>query len=167
MNIKEIKELMEAVRQNEIAELEVERAGVKVRIRKEGHPAPIGSTLPVSTSSLAASHPVPVASSIGGVGLPTSSQPGSTVTPDEEELYVVRSPIVCTFYRAPNSNAEAFVKLGDLVEPGRVLCIIEAMKLMNEIESEVSGEIAKIYLENGEPVEFGQALFGIRLVQKT
>ena len=89
------------------------------------------------------------------------------MTPDEEELYVVRSPIVGTFYRAPNSNAEAFVKLGDLVEPGRVLCIIEAMKLMNEIESEVSGEIAKIYLENGEPVEFGQALFGIRLVQKT
>ncbi|PYV45582.1 MAG: acetyl-CoA carboxylase, biotin carboxyl carrier protein [Acidobacteria bacterium] len=155
MKIKEIKELMEAVRQNAIAEVEVERAGVKLRIRKEGHPAPIASTLPVSTSSLAASHPAPVASSIGGVGLPTSSQPGSTVTPDEE------------VYRAPNSNAEAFVKLGDLVEPGRVLCIIEAMKLMNEIESEVSGEIAKIYLENGEPVEFGQALFGIRLVQKT
>jgi acetyl-CoA carboxylase biotin carboxyl carrier protein len=167
MNIKEIKELIEAVRQNGIAELEVERAGVKVRIRKEMHPTSIGSTLPVSTSNLTASHTVPLASSIGGVSLPTSSEPGSTVSADEEELYVVRSPIVGTFYRAPNPNGEAFVKLGDLVEPGRVLCIIEAMKLMNEIESEVSGEIAMIHLENGEPVEFGQALFGIRLVQKT
>jgi len=167
MNIKEIKELMEAVRQNGIAELELERAGVKVRIRKEGHLAPMGLTLPVSTSNLTASHPVPLASSMGGSSVPTPSLPGSPVTADEEELYVVRSPIVGTFHRAPNPNAEPFVKPGDLVEPGRVLCIIEAMKLMNEIESEVSGEIAVIYLENGEPVEFGQALFGIRLVQKT
>ena len=139
MNIKEIKELIEAVRQNGIAELEVERAGVKVRIRQERHPASIASTLPVSTSSLTTSHPVPVASSIGGVGFPTSSQPGSTLNAEEAELYVVRSPIVGTFYRAPNPNGEAFVKLGDLVEPGRVLCIIEAMKLMNEIESDLAG----------------------------
>ena len=104
---------------------------------------------------------------MGGSSVATPSLPGSPVTADEEELYVVRSPIVGTFHRAPNPNAEPFVKPGDLVEPGRVLCIIEAMKLMNEIESEVSGEIAVIYLENGEPVEFGQALFGIRLVQKT
>jgi acetyl-CoA carboxylase biotin carboxyl carrier protein len=75
---------------------------------------------------------------------------------------VVRSPIVGTFYRAPNPDAEPFVKAGDTVESGRVLCIIEAMKLMNEIEAEVSGEIVKIYVENREPVEFGEALFGIR-----
>ena len=78
----------------------------------------------------------------------------------------VRSPIVGTFYRAPNPDAEPFVKAGDMVEPGRVLCIIEAMKLMNEIEAEVSGEVVKIYVENGEPVEFGQTLFGIRLSKK-
>ena len=82
------------------------------------------------------------------------------------DLVIVRSPIVGTFYRASNPDAEPFVRLGDFVESGRVLCIIEAMKLMNEIESEASGEIVKIYLENGEPVEFGQSLFGIRPLKK-
>jgi oxaloacetate decarboxylase alpha subunit len=160
MNIKEIKELIEAVCRNGIAELEVERAGVKVRIRKEGQTSLMGSALPAP--GLAASYPASNSSPIGGVSSPTKPATDASLVVNDDNLFIVRSPIVGTFYRAANPNGEPFVKLGDLVESGQILCIIEAMKLMNEIESEVSGEVVKIYLENGEPVEFGQSLFGIR-----
>src|SRR5262249_10161486 len=81
----------------------------------------------------------------------------------EEELHIITSPIVGTFYRAPSPTAEPFVKLGDSVEAGKTLCIIEAMKLMNEIPSDANGDIAKIFVENGQPVEFGQPLFGLKV----
>jgi len=162
MNIKEIKELIEVVSQHGITDLEVERSGVKVRIRKEGQPVVVSSGGPAhSTYAFPTGYP-PAAT-------PTAANANVPVAPSENEdegLLHVRSPIVGTFYRAPNPDAEPFVKAGDRVEPGRVLCIIEAMKLMNEIEAEVSGELVKIYVENGEPVEFGQALFGIRLSKK-
>ena len=162
MNIKEIKELIEFVSQHGITDLEVERSGVKVRIRKEGQPVVVSSGGPAhSTYAFPTGYPPAAA--------PTATSASVPVAPNENEdegLLHVRSPIVGTFYRAPNPDAEPFVKAGDTVEPGRVLCIIEAMKLMNEIEAEVSGEVVKIYVENGEPVEFGQALFGIRLSKK-
>jgi len=162
MNIKEIKELIEVVSQHGITDLEVERSGVKVRIRKEGQPVVVSSGGPAhSTYAFPTGYPPAAA--------PTATSASVPVAPNENEdegLLHVRSPIVGTFYRAPNPDAEPFVKAGDTVEPGRVLCIIEAMKLMNEIEAEVSGEVVKIYVENGEPVEFGQALFGIRLSKK-
>lgn len=164
MNIKEIKELIETVCQNGITELEVERGGVRVRIRKEGAPVPSATSL-VSNPGLSASHvaqPVNIFKE-GSTIKPPSENTGATT---DDDLVVVRSPIVGTFYRASNPDTEPFVKLGDVVESGRVLCIIEAMKLMNEIESEVSGEVVKIYLDNGEPVEFGQSLFGIRPFKK-
>jgi acetyl-CoA carboxylase biotin carboxyl carrier protein len=160
MNIKEIKELIVAFSQYGINELEIERAGVRVRIRKDPHPAVVHPLPSIS------SHPViPVMASAHPIesGMLSPSGP-----PDagDEDLIIVRAPIVGTFYRAPNPEADLFAKIGDSVEPGRVLCIIEAMKLMNEIEAEVSGEIAKIYVENAESVEFGQALFGIRPARK-
>jgi acetyl-CoA carboxylase biotin carboxyl carrier protein len=162
MNIKEIKELIEVVSQHGITDLEVERSGVKVRIRKEGQPVVVSSGGPAhSTYAFPTGYPPAAA--------PAATSASVPVAPNENEdegLLHVRSPIVGTFYRAPNPDAEPFVKAGDTVEPGRVLCIIEAMKLMNEIEAEVSGEVVKIYVENGEPVEFGQALFGIRLSKK-
>lgn len=162
MNIKEIKELMEAVSQNGITELEVERSGVKVRIRKENL-SPQSSAWP----SPAAPPVSPPLVSTGATDNGDSAIPVLTERSVEskENLFIVRSPIVGTFYRSPNPTADPFVKSGDSVEPGRVLCIIEAMKLMNEIEAEVGGEVANIYVENGEPVEFGQALFGIRPAQ--
>jgi len=161
MNIKEIKELIEVVSQHGITDLEVERSGVKVRIRKEGQPMVVSSGGPAQTT-YAFPTGYPPAAAPAATGIPTVP-----VAPNEDEgLLHVRSPIVGTFYRSPNPDAEPFVKAGDTVEPGRVLCIIEAMKLMNEIEAEVSGEVVKIYVENGEPVEFGQALFGIRLSKK-
>ena len=161
MNIKEIKELIEVVSQYGITDLEVERSGVKVRIRKEGQPVVVSTGPAHSTYAFPTGYPPPGATS-ASAGVPTVP-----VAPNEDEgLLHVRSPIVGTFYRSPNPDAEPFVKAGDTVEPGRVLCIIEAMKLMNEIEAEVSGEVVKIFVENGEPVEFGQALFGIRLSKK-
>jgi acetyl-CoA carboxylase biotin carboxyl carrier protein len=165
MNIKEIKELIEAVCQNGITELEIERAGVKVRIRRDMSP-PVSGTSSVSARGLPVSQitqPASAAKEGSAIAKPQAESGGSV----EDELVIVRSPIVGTFYRASNPDTEAFVKLGDAVESGQVLCIIEAMKLMNEIESEVSGEVAKIFVENGEPVEFGQSLFGIRPTKKS
>jgi acetyl-CoA carboxylase biotin carboxyl carrier protein len=160
MNIKEIKELIDAFSQYEINELEIERAGVRLRIRKDsipavGHPHPPASLQP--TPPVVAMTP-----SMETESLPPVGPPGA----GDEDLTIIRSPIVGTFYRAPKPDADVFVKIGDSVEPGSVLCIIEAMKLMNEIEAEVSGEIVKIYVENAESVEFGQALFGIRASRK-
>ena len=164
MNIKEIKELIEVVSQHGITDLEVERSGVKVRIRKEGQSVVVGSMPAHSTYGFPTGYPPATAPALEAT---SASAPAVAVTSNEDEsLLNVRSPIVGTFYRSPNPDSEPFVKVGDAVEPGRVLCIIEAMKLMNEIEAEVSGEVAKIYVENGEPVEFGQALFGIRLSKK-
>lgn len=164
MNIKEIKELVEVVSQHGITELEVERSGVKVRIRKDGQPVVVSSGPAHSAYAFPTGYPPAVAPASEGA---STAVPAVPVTTNEDEgLLHVRSPIVGTFYRSPNPDADPFVKAGDTVEPGRVLCIIEAMKLMNEIEAEVSGEVVKIYVENGEPVEFGQALFGIRLSKK-
>jgi len=165
MNIKEIKELIEAVCQNGIAELEVERAGVRVRIRREVTHA-LSATSSIAAPGLSLSQLTQPSGIVkeAAAAKPQADSSGATA---ENDLVIVRSPIVGTFYRASNPEAEPFVKLGDLVESGQVLCIIEAMKLMNEIESEVSGEVAKIFVENGEPVEFGQSLFGIRPAKKS
>jgi acetyl-CoA carboxylase biotin carboxyl carrier protein len=161
MNIKEIKELIDAFSQYGINELEIERAGVRLRIRKDSSPVAGLSHPPASLQSDA---PVLAASpSVIHEPLPPVGIPGA----GDEDLTIVRSPIVGTFYRASKPDADVFVKIGDSVEPGHVLCIIEAMKLMNEIEAEVSGEIVKIYVENAESVEFGQALFGIRASRKS
>jgi acetyl-CoA carboxylase biotin carboxyl carrier protein len=166
MNIKEIKELIEAVAQNGITDLEVERAGVKVRIRKERQPVVVSSVSANSAYAFPTGYPPAVVPQLGTSAAKAPVGPAGAAN-EEESLFIVRSPIVGTFYRAPNPDSEPFVKTGDTVESGRVLCIIEAMKLMNEIEADVSGEVIKIYVENGEPVEFGQALFGIRPTKNT
>ncbi len=165
MKIDEIKELIESVAQHGITELDIDSSGMKLKIRKE---LPSSS---VMVSSVPAA--IPGGASLAPPTPPLSGEAASPAlvsgppTPSEAgDLFLVRSPIVGTFYHAPNPNSDPFVKVGDVVEPGRVLCIVEAMKLMNEIESEVGGEIAEIFVENGEPVEFGQALFGIRLAKK-
>jgi acetyl-CoA carboxylase biotin carboxyl carrier protein len=163
MNIKEIKELIEAVSQHGITDLEVERAGVKVRIKKDGQAVVMNSVPTSPTYAFPTGYP-PAAPS--PAALVSGAEPAPSVASEEENLFIVRSPIVGTFYRAPNPDAEPFVKAGDTIESGRVLCIIEAMKLMNEIEAEIGGEVAKIYVEDREPVEFGQALFGIRPAKK-
>ena len=169
MNQKELKELIEFIIEKGIAEFELERGDVKVKIKRASEAPPV--VLP--DSRYIAVHPAPVAAA-AAAPVPASAPPtadlAAAVTPvpePEEDLHIVRSPIVGTFYEAPTPGAPPFVKVGDPVEVGQVLCIVEAMKLMNEIEAEVSGEIVKIYVENAESVEFGQALFGIRASRKS
>ncbi len=153
MNLKEIKELIEILKGTDISELEIERSGVKVRIRKGGdvtfHPAMPRMDYPPVALVAPAIHETPA---------PAAEKP---VEPAKASQIKVTSPIVGTFYRSSSPDKPALVEIGDAVKKGQVLCIIEAMKLMNEIESESAGKIVQILIENGQPVEYGQPLFVI------
>jgi acetyl-CoA carboxylase biotin carboxyl carrier protein len=162
MNQKELKELIDFLIEKDISEFELERGDVKVRIKRGGDTAGgIAHTVPMAPVPMAAS---PLATTHSAA--PASSAPVASAAappaPAEEELHTVKSPIVGTFYEAPGPGALPFVKPGDQVSAGQVLCIIEAMKLMNEIESDTSGEVVKVLVNNGQPVEYGQPLFSIR-----
>ena len=156
MDIKEIRELIQAVCESGIAELELERTGVKVRIRKDN---PLSQSVQVETNSSDESLPVQLIDQSTAQSLEKTS---SISNSDESDLHIIRSPIVGTFYQSSKPNAKPFVQIGDQVEAGSVLCIIEAMKLMNEIESEFNAEIVEILVENGTPVEFGQVLMRVK-----
>lgn len=147
MTIEEIKELVQLVLESGVAELEVARGDQRVRIRRNAK---------VTTQHVMA--PAAALASHGSAPLDAAPREPS---PDDSVLYV-KSPIVGTFYDAPAPDAPPFVRVGDRVQPGQVLCIIESMKLMNEIESEMAGTISKQLVENGRPVEYGEALFAIR-----
>jgi acetyl-CoA carboxylase biotin carboxyl carrier protein len=169
--LQELRELVEFLKANGIAEFDMERADLKVRLKFAGlQPAMPGVDLS-NLSSLAnamaaqnATAPTPALPAHAGsaaAAFPAPAAPAAETGP-EAGAHIVKSPIVGTFYNAPSPDAEAFVKVGDHVSSGQVLCIVEAMKLMNEIESDASGEIVKIYVKTGQPVEYGQALFAIR-----
>jgi acetyl-CoA carboxylase biotin carboxyl carrier protein len=158
MNQKEIKELIELLVEKDIAEFEMERGDVKLHIKRGGaHETLAAGPL------LAQVAPVPVVAAATAPA-PAAHVPPPTVaaTAEEEDLAIVKSPIVGTYYEAPSPGSPPYVKVGDAVKEGQVLCIIEAMKLMNEIEADVSGEIVKMFIPNGSPVEYGMPLFGIR-----
>src|SRR5579872_2347758 len=154
MNQKELKELIEFLIEKDITEFELERGDVKVRI-KRGQEAAAGTALTFT-------HSAPSAGSSAAEGASVSAPPAAKPAP-EEELHIVRSPIVGTYYESPSPGSPPFCKPGDKVEVGQVLCIVEAMKLMNEIESDVAGELVKILVNNGQPIEYGQELFSIRV----
>jgi acetyl-CoA carboxylase biotin carboxyl carrier protein len=164
MNQKELKELIEFLIEKDIAEFELERGDVKVKIKRAGehmvvhpHAEPRFYAVPAAPPPAAEIGAVPVA------GTTTPAAPAAPPAPaPEENLQAVKSPIVGTFYEAPSPGAPPFVKVGDQVEVGQVLCIVEAMKLLNEIESDVAGEIVKKLATNGQPIEYGQELFAIR-----
>ncbi|RXH55678.1 acetyl-CoA carboxylase biotin carboxyl carrier protein [Granulicella sibirica] len=167
-NLDELRELIEFLKANEIAEFDMERADLKVRIKFAGEApaAPAVSALDMAQlsrlmASAGAAAPVagaaPVAAAVAPA--PAVEAPAASV---EEKVHEVKSPIVGTFYDSPSPGAPAFVKVGDIVEVGQVLCIVEAMKLMNEIESDVAGEVVKRIASSGQPVEYGQALFAIK-----
>ena len=158
MNQKELKELIEFLIEKDIAEFELERGDVKVRIKRAVEVAPLAAVAPVIHMAPAA---MPMAATPSAGASPGPAAP-SAREPVEEGLHIVKSPIVGTFYEAPSPGAPACVKVGDTVQDGQVLCIVEAMKLMNEIESDASGEIVKKLVQNGQPVEYGQALFAVR-----
>jgi acetyl-CoA carboxylase biotin carboxyl carrier protein len=150
MNLKELKEIIDLVTSKEsIEELELEKSGVRLRIKRVSLHGPSISVTHQQLSSAA-------------VALPPAQVSTEALKETEEELYFIKSPIVGTFYKASSPTSEAFVSVGDFVEKGSVVCIVEAMKLMNEIESDVAGEIITILVENGQPVEYGEKLFAIR-----
>jgi acetyl-CoA carboxylase biotin carboxyl carrier protein len=162
MNQKELKELIEFLIEKDIAEFELERGDVKVRIKRAGEHTFAHSqgearffAVPAAPAAAPELGVVPVAAAPAATSAPAAPAP-------EEGLHMVKSPIVGTFYEAPSPGAPPFVKPGDGVEVGQVLCIVEAMKLLNEIESDVAGEIVKKLAVNGQPIEYGQELFVIR-----
>ena len=163
MNQKELKELIEFLIEKDISEFELERGDVKVKIKRGAEaPAQIIAAPPVVAPVMAA--PLAAATAMPMTPASTATTPPKESAPAaEEDLYTVKSPIVGTFYESPSPGAPPFFRVGDTVESGQVLCIIEAMKLMNEIESDVSGEIVKRHVNNGQPVEYGQPLFAIRV----
>ena len=164
MNQKELKELIEFLIEKDIAEFELERGDVKVRIKRAGEHTVVHSqaeprfyAVPAAPSPAVEVGAVPVA------GVPPAAPAAPAAAPAADEgLHKVKSPIVGTFYEAPSPGAPPFVKPGDSVEVGQVLCIVEAMKLLNEIESDVAGEVVKKLANNGQPIEYGQELFLIR-----
>lgn len=164
MTVDEIKELIQVVNDSGIAELEVQRGDNRVRIRRSNPPSAQEFLLPASPV-LATPAMIGQAQMVAGHAAPsqTLSPPLPTPPPPAEaELVYVKSPIVGTFYASGSPGSPAFVKIGDVVTPGQVLCIIESMKLMNEIESEVSGTIVSKLVENGRPVEYGESLFAVQ-----
>ena len=166
MNSKELKELIEFLIEKDIAEFELERGDVKVRIKRAGehtvvhsHAEPRFYAVPPAPGAGAESAAVPLV--VAAPAVPAAAAIPAAPAP-EEGLHTVKSPIVGTFYEAPSPGAPPFVKVGDAVELGQVLCIVEAMKLLNEIESDIAGEIVKKLAVNGQPIEYGQELFVIR-----
>ena len=165
MNQKELKELIDFLIEKDISEFELERGDVKVRIKRGADTAApvIAHAVPIAPMPVASvGHPATHSSASATTPAPVTNSAGAAPVASEEELHMVKSPIVGTFYEAPGPGALPFVKPGDQVAAGQVLCIIEAMKLMNEIESDASGEIVKVLVNNGQPVEYGQPLFAIR-----
>jgi acetyl-CoA carboxylase biotin carboxyl carrier protein len=159
MDLDTLKQILNLVREHELSELEVEQDGLRLKIRKDPMVAVATPALPVPSRS----PEVAVSSSaVPTLSAPASSTVGLDNAEAEIELAVVKSPIVGTFYRSPEPGAPSFVDVGTTVKKGQVLCIIEAMKLMNEIDSEYDGEIVNVYVESGQPVQYGERLFAIR-----
>ena len=169
MNQKEIKELIELLVEKDITEFELERGDMKLHVKRGATTAPIVQVAPAVAQmpalgvAPAAAHVAPLAPAITAPNAPASIQAGAApAEASDADLFIVKSPIVGTYYEAPSPGTPPFVKVGDSVKEGQVLCIIEAMKLMNEIEAEVSGVIEKVFISNGSPVEYGMPIYGIR-----
>ena len=156
MDLDEIKQILEMMREHELAEFELEREGFKLRLRKNAAgqwaaPMPAVNFVPAPVSAVPAA---PAA--------PSAGEPVLTAANEDVDLAIVKSPIVGTFYRSPEPGAKSFVETGQQIKKGQVLCIIEAMKLMNEITADTDGELVKAYVENGQAVQYGERLFAIK-----
>jgi acetyl-CoA carboxylase biotin carboxyl carrier protein len=156
VNLDDVREILALMRDNGLSEFEIERDGLKLRLRKDSAGT---ATAPLVAAAYTQNPAVPQA--VAAAVAPVASAPAEAAG-TEIELAVVKSPIVGTFYRSSEPGAQAFVEIGASVKKGQVLCIIEAMKLMNEIDSEYDGEIVNVYVENGQPVQYGERLFAIK-----
>ena len=160
--LRELKELVEFLKENNIGEFDLERDELKIRIKfaqEAGADLAGLARLAVQPAVTHASGVMPVAQAAADS---PAAEPPAAGADEDAALHIVKSPIVGTFYESPSPGSPAFVKIGDQVEVGSVLCIVEAMKLMNEIESDAAGEVVKRLVQNGQPVEYGQALFAVR-----
>ena len=160
MEFDEINRVLDMMREHELSEFELEREGFKIRIKKG---APLNAPAPFAVPTIQNGGPVPQQPFASPPPPPLEAVP-SPVAPasDEVDFAIVKSPIVGTFFRSAEPGAPSFVEVGTTVKKGEVLCIIEAMKLMNEIDSEYDGEVVKVYVENGQPVQYGERLFAIK-----
>ncbi len=158
MDLDQLRQILDLVREHELSEFEIEHEGLRLKVRKDGDGAhivpPRPPALPVARGARRRG-----GAGGGAVAAPAARRP---IAADEIELAVVKSPIVGTFYRSSEPGSPAFVEIGSTVKKGQVLCIIEAMKLMNEIDSEYDGEVVNVYVENGQPVQYGERLFAMR-----
>lgn len=161
--IQQIEQLLQFMTEHNLEEFEYSRGDLRIRLRKPSTGVVVAAPRVVAAPEIIVPGSPEAARAVGAGG-------GSAAAPAEarltEDLHLVKSPIVGTFYGSPSPGAEAFVKVGAYVETGQTLCIVEAMKLMNEIESDETGEVVRIFVENGQPVEYGQPLFGIRPSRK-
>jgi acetyl-CoA carboxylase biotin carboxyl carrier protein len=169
MNVDVIKQILDLMREHELAEFELEQEGLKIRVRKQGNTPVFTMSAPTVPALVAAPAPMPTLTAAGVAASATpaaaqtaSASAGATADEEELELAVITSPIVGTFYRSADPSSPPFVDVGQVIRKGQTLCIIEAMKLMNEIESEYEGEIVKVYVENGQPVQYGERIFAIK-----
>jgi acetyl-CoA carboxylase biotin carboxyl carrier protein len=167
---KELRELIEFLKENKIGEFDLERGDFKVRIKfaqEGGNQADLTTLARLLAAQGTPTHPLAVLPEVHAAAHAIAPAPAAAPvkagTEEDTSLHIVKSPIVGTFYESPSPGTAAFVKAGDTVENGQILCIIEAMKLMNEIESDAAGEIVKRFVENGQPVEYGQSLFALRV----
>ena len=158
MNLDDVREILALMRENGLSEFEIERDGLKLRLRKDAATGTVSAAPAIVVAGVPAAPLLPPAPAAAAAEAAAPVGSGAA----EVELAVVKSPIVGTFYRSPEPGASSFVEIGTTVKKGQVLCIIEAMKLMNEIESDVAGEVVKKLAANGQPVEYGQPLFAIR-----
>jgi acetyl-CoA carboxylase biotin carboxyl carrier protein len=156
-DIQDLKQLIEFLKENQVAEFDLDRGDVKIRLKFNEAVAP-------AVAHVIGNVPVAVPQTTAVSTAPPAPQSAAPAAAPEEDLHIVKSPIVGTFYGSPSPGAAAFVTPGDHVEKGQVICIVEAMKLMNEIEADAAGEIVKCLVTNGQPIEYGQPLFAIRTV---
>ena len=167
--LEQIEQLLHFMTEHNLEEFEYSRGDLRIRLRKPAQGVLVPAQRQGAPEIIVAAHGAPAQTSpVHGSGAHQSHQAGSqsagaaTEARGYEDLHLVKSPIVGTYYESPSPGSEAFVKVGSHVEMGQTLCIVEAMKLMNEIESDATGEIVRIFVENGQPVEYGQPLFGVR-----
>ena len=159
MTLDEIRQILEMMREHDLAKFELERDGVTLRLRKGSAPQWAAPVAPLPPMAYHPPPPAPVQAAA-----PPEAAPVLTAASDDVDLAIVKSPIVGTFYRSTEPGAPPFVETGQLVKKGQVLCIIEAMKLMNEINADCDGEVVKVYVENGQAVQYGERLFALKPV---
>ena len=161
VDIEQLEQLLAFMAEHGLEEFEYAHGDLSIRLKKAGarSSAPAIHTSPLVTEAVAAAHPVPATPAVVVPPIPASAVPAA---PPSEQLHIIKSPIVGTFYAGASPDAGPFIKVGDTVEAGQTVCIVEAMKLMNEIEADTAGEVVRVMVENGHPVEYGEQLFAIR-----